>query len=221
MERIPESESISDMTVACRFDEFMRGHRFRQQDYRRLARIVVERGVPAGGTVLDIGTGPGFLGIEVARRLRGTGCRVVGLDLSGAMLNLAVGNAHRRSLGGQLLWLQADAKAMPFGDGEFDVVSSSDSLHHWKDPLPVLNEIARVLKDGGKYLIHDLRRPQCGRARLASWLIGMTVPLDVRSHYRTSIQAAYTPSELRRILSRSMLPDWQVHQGLLDLTILN
>jgi ubiquinone/menaquinone biosynthesis C-methylase UbiE len=221
MERIPEPESISDRAVARRFDEFMRGHRFRQQDYRRLARTVVKRGVPEGGKVLDIGTGPGFLAIEVARRLWGRGCQVVGLDLSEAMLDLAAGNARRRSLEGQLLWLQADVKAIPFGDGEFDFVASSDSLHHWEDPLLALNEIARVLKDEGNYLIHDLKRPACVGTLLASSLIGLTVPPDFRIHYKNSVRAAYTSDELQSILGRSMLPDWQIHEEFLNITIMN
>ena len=71
MERVPESEAIAEMADARRFNEFMGGNRFRQQEYRRLARQAVELGVPPGGKVLDVGTGPGFVAIEVARLLQG------------------------------------------------------------------------------------------------------------------------------------------------------
>lgn len=219
MERISEPESISDMAAARRFDEFMRGHHFRQQEYRRLARRVVEMEVPRGGRVLDVGTGPGFLGIEVAQRLRGDGCQVVGLDLSEAMLELAAHNTWRRSLQSELTWLAADAKAVPFDDGEFDCVVSCDSLHHWENPSPVLDEIARVLKADGNYLIHDLKRPQQRVSRLVSWLIGMTIPSDVRRQYQTSILAAYSSHELRAILQRSRLEGWWIREDLLDITI--
>ncbi len=219
MERIPEVESISDMAVARRFNEFMGGHRFRQQDYRYLARQVVGMGIPPGGKVLDIGTGSGFVGLEVARRLRGTGCVVVGIDLSQAMLALAAENAQRRGMARELEWQHGDAKAMPFDDHEFDLVVSSDSMHHWEDPLPVLNEMARVLKPGGKYLIHDLRRPQRRAQRLVSWLMSVTIPPDLRVHYKNSIQSAYTPDEVRSLLECSRLQDWRIRVTFLTLTV--
>lgn len=219
MERIPEPESISDMAVARRFDQFMRGHHFRQREYRRLARRAGEMGVPRGGWVLDIGTGPGFLGIEVARRCRGSGCQVVGLDLSGAMLELAARNACRRSLDDRLTWLQADARTIPFNDGAFDLVVSSDSLHHWQEPWLVLDEIARVLRADGKYLIHDLKRPQQWLSQLLSWLIGMSVPPDVRRQYQSSIRAAYTSHELGAILRCSRLEGGGIREEIFDITL--
>jgi ubiquinone/menaquinone biosynthesis C-methylase UbiE len=77
MERIPENEAIAEMEDARRYNEMMRG-RLVQHEYQRLARDVVGMGVPPGGRVLDVGTGPGFVAIEVARLLQGSGCKVVG-----------------------------------------------------------------------------------------------------------------------------------------------
>ena len=96
MERIPESEAIAEMADARRFNEFMGGNRFRQQEYRRLACEAVALGVPPGGKVLDVGTGPGFVAIEVARLLEGTGCQVVGMDLSRVMLTIAERTRRRK-----------------------------------------------------------------------------------------------------------------------------
>ena len=100
MNRIPEEQAIAEMTDARRFNEFMGSNRFRQDEYRQLARRVVDLGVPPGGKVLDIGTGPGFVAIEIARLLQGTGVQVVGLDMSPAMLTLAAENATRAGLNG-------------------------------------------------------------------------------------------------------------------------
>lgn len=52
----------------------------------------------------------------------------------------------------------ADANALPFDDETFDRVVSTGSLHHWKDPIPALSEIHRVLKVDGYALIYDLVR---------------------------------------------------------------
>ena len=69
MERIPESEAIAEPVDARRFNEVMGSNRFRLEGYRQLARRAVDAGILPGGKVLDMGTGPGFVAIEVARLL--------------------------------------------------------------------------------------------------------------------------------------------------------
>jgi len=219
MERVAESEAISEMADARRFNEFMGGNRFRQQEYRRLAHEAVALGVPPGGKVLDVGTGSGFVAIEVARLLQGTGCEVVGMDLSRAMLTIAAENAAKEGLNSVLTWREGDVKAMPFDDGEFDLIVCNDSLHHWEDPLLAFDEIARVLKKDGKCVVHDSKRLQKGPARLFSWLIGMMIPADFRVHYRNSIQSSYTAGELQAVLERSRLQSWHIVQDFMDLMV--
>ncbi|MBN2004315.1 MAG: class I SAM-dependent methyltransferase, partial [Anaerolineae bacterium] len=82
------------MADARRFNEFMGSNRFRQQEYRELAQRVAGMGIPDGSKVLDVGTGTGFVAIEVAKLLRERSVQVVGLDLSPAMLTLAAENAQ-------------------------------------------------------------------------------------------------------------------------------
>jgi ubiquinone/menaquinone biosynthesis C-methylase UbiE len=219
VERIPESEAIAEMTETRRFNEAMGSNRFRQHEYRQLARKVVEMGVPPGGRVLDIGTGPGFVAIEVARLLRGSGFEVVGLDLSKAMLTLAAENAQREGLDGMLTWREGDAKAMSFDDGEFDFVVCNDSLHHWEDPLLVFDEIARVLKDDGQCIVHDSKRLQHWWPWLFVRVVGLTIPRDFRVHWWNSIKSSYTSEELRRVLERSQLRGWRIVEDFMDVMI--
>jgi ubiquinone/menaquinone biosynthesis C-methylase UbiE len=219
MERIPESEAIAEPVDARRFNEAMGSNRIRQADYRRLARRAVDIGIPPGGKVLDMGTGPGFVAIEVAKLLEGTGCRVVGMDLSRAMLALAAENAAKAGLDGTLTWREGDVKAMPFDEGEFDLIVSNDSLHHWEDPLPVFDEIARVLKEDGRCIVHDSKRLQ----RRWPWLfvktISLTIPRDFRVHWWNSIRSSYTADELRAILGRSRLTRWRIEEDFMDLMV--
>jgi ubiquinone/menaquinone biosynthesis C-methylase UbiE len=219
MERVPESEAIDAMEDVRRYSEWMGKNRLRQDEYRQLAREVVKMGVPQGGRVLDVGTGPGFVAIAVTRRLQDSNCEVVGLDLSKAMLTVAEENAQQAGLKGVLTWRQGDAKAMPFEDGEFDFVVCNDSLHHWEDPLAVFDEIARVLKDGGQCIVHDLKRVQNWAPRLASWLIGLMIPRDFRVHYWNSIKSSYTPNELSAIVECSCLEGWRIVEDFMDLAV--
>lgn len=135
------------------------------------------------------------------------------------MLELAAQKARRRSLKDQLSWSEANAKAMPFHDGEFDAVVSSDSLRHWEDPLRVLDEIVRVLRPHGTCIIHDLKRPDGWLPRFAATLIGLTIPRDFCIHYKNSIRSAYTAEELQGILQRFLLRNWRIREDLLDVTI--
>jgi ubiquinone/menaquinone biosynthesis C-methylase UbiE len=219
MERVPESEAIAEPVDARRFSEVMSSNRFRQADYRRLAQRAVDLGIPPGGKVLDMGTGPGFVAIEVANLLKGTGSQVVGMDLSQAMLALAAENAAKADLNGTLSWREGDVKAMPFDNGKFDLIVSNDSLHHWGNPLPVFDEIARVLKDDGRCIIHDSKRLQ----RRWPWLfvktISLTIPRDFRVHWWNSIKSSYTADELRAILERSRLTGWRIEEDFMDLAV--
>lgn len=218
MERVPESEAISRATDARQFNEFMRKNRFRQQEYRQLAKRAVGMGVPEGGQVLDVGTGPGFVAIAAACFLQKR-AQVVGMDLSAAMLELAAENAARMGVNGTITWREGDAKQMPFEDNTFDLVISNDSLHHWDDPHLVFNEIARVVKPDGKCLVHDSKRLQTWTPRVVSWGIGLMIPADFRMHYHNSIKSSYSVDELAAILERSHLSSWRIEESFMDLLV--
>lgn len=113
----------------------------------------VARALPEGGRVLEVGSGPGHLAIQMASA---HGLDVVGLDLDAAMIERARGNAARTAAATPPSFVVGDVASLPFPDDTFDVVVSTLSMHHWEDPSAGLNEIARVLKPGGRALIWDL-----------------------------------------------------------------
>lgn len=127
--------------------------------YRRVADDVLALPelvtMPEISAVLEIGSGPGELALEIARRLPGG--EVVGIDLAGAMIDRAVDRARTEGLAKRVRFVLADAAALPLADGSFDVAVSTLSLHHWTDPATVFTETARVLRPGGVALIYDLR----------------------------------------------------------------
>jgi ubiquinone/menaquinone biosynthesis C-methylase UbiE len=219
MRQVPEDVVFADMAEARRFNDVMRKNKYWQEECQELAQQVAALGVPSGGRLLDLETGPGYLVIEVARLLQGTGCRIVGMDTSEIMLTLAAENAQREGVSGMLTWRQGNPKAMPFGDDEFDFVTSNDSLHHWDDPLPVFDEIARVLRGDGRCVFRDSKRQHGFFPRLLAWAIGIVVPPAFRVHYWNSLRSSYAADELQAILERSRLTGWRIEEGLMDLTI--
>jgi ubiquinone/menaquinone biosynthesis C-methylase UbiE len=114
--------------------------------------------LPKGSTLLDIGTGPGLVPIDIAKRL--PDIKVIGIDLSSKMINLASRNESREMGMGSgrlsnLKFLVMDAKNLNLPDNSIDMVLSTGSMHHWKDPVKVFNEIYRVLKPGQEAWICD------------------------------------------------------------------
>ena len=108
------------------------------------ARLVRFAGITAGQRVLDVGSGTGVAAITAAR----LGATVTGSDLTPELLEQARENAHISGV--QVDWREADAEALPFGDGEFDVVISQ--FGHMFAPRPdvATAEMLRVLKPGGR-----------------------------------------------------------------------
>ncbi|MDH6108210.1 SAM-dependent methyltransferase [Kitasatospora sp. MAP12-15] len=93
----------------------------------------------AGKDVLELGCGAAHWSASLA----GRGARVVGLDISGAQLRHA-------SRGDRFHPVLADAQALPFADGSFDLVLSDYGAMSWADPYLTVPEAARVLRPGGQ-----------------------------------------------------------------------
>jgi ubiquinone/menaquinone biosynthesis C-methylase UbiE len=108
------------------------------------------------GIVLEISPGPGYLGIDWLAKTEET--KLVGLDISNEMLKRSRANATSEGLQDRAEYVHGDACSIPFKDDQFAAVFANGGLHEWADPITVFNEIARVLKDGGRYWITDLRR---------------------------------------------------------------
>lgn len=117
---------------------------------RRVRRQVSAlAGVTGTSRVLDVATGTG----AQARAFAEKAWEVVGVDLSEAMLRVA----RRKSTTPNLRFQQADATALPFPDGSFDVTSISLALHEMPQSVRprVLSELARVTRPGGTVAVVD------------------------------------------------------------------
>jgi len=117
---------------------------------RRWRKLAVTEVVWPGDRVLDACCGTGDLAVEAERR----GGRVVGLDFSEKMLERA------RKKSGAIEWVQGDALALPFADGEFDAATVGFGVRNLADLEGGLRELARVLKPGGKLAVLEITRPR-------------------------------------------------------------
>ena len=98
----------------------------------------------AGEAILDLGVGGGALSRALAR----AGVRVTGVDPSDVVLAGA-----RRSIGDRGRFLMGRGEAIPLADGAMDKAASVNALYFWDALGPVMAELARVLRPGGRLVL--------------------------------------------------------------------
>jgi arsenite methyltransferase len=146
------------------------------RERERLLDLVPWRG---DETVLDVGCGRGLLLIGAAGRL--TTGTAVGLDLwqaedlTGNRPEATLENARLEGVGDRVEVQTGDMRKMPFADARFDTVVSNVAIHNVYESagrIQTMGEIARVLKPGGRVVIHDIRHvDQYAAALSASGLV--------------------------------------------------
>jgi len=178
---------------------------------RRAVLRAVDELLPTLGpraTLLDVGTGLGDIPAAARRRAarRGMTLVTVGVDLRASV---AASSRARTSES-----VCADARALPFADGAFDVVTCSQTLHHFdeRDAVRVLHELTRVARVG--VVVGDLRRSWLAAALfwLVSWPLGFSA---ITRHDGTlSVLRGFTADELRALARSAGVDEPTVHGSL-------
>jgi ubiquinone/menaquinone biosynthesis C-methylase UbiE len=210
--RIPETDhGITGELNVKAYDVMMR--KMRDRGWIE-TKLIIQSGIHFG-LALEVGPGPGYLGLEWLKNTSDTILK--GLDISDDMITLAERNAREYDLTQRAEYVKGDACKMPFDKEYFDAVFTNGSLHEWAHPEEILNEIARVLKPGGRYCISDLRRDMNPLVKGFLWLA--TQPKEMRRGLLSSIGSSYTPSECQELLSRTRLPGWKIENNRLGIVI--
>ena len=119
-------------------------HRFAKETIWELGEVLVRAcGISAGQRVLDVAAGTGNTAIRAVE----AGAEAVASDLTPE--NFQAGRREAEPHGVELEWVEADAEALPFADGEFDVVTSSFGAIFAPDHQAVADEMLRVCRPGG------------------------------------------------------------------------
>jgi ubiquinone biosynthesis O-methyltransferase len=119
-----------------------------------------------GRSILDIGCGDGEFAFALERR----GAIVEGIDASADMI--ATASARAQDENADVSFQVAIAQRLPFPDGQFDIVTAITILCFVDDADPVFQEIARVLRPGGRLIIGELGKWSTWAAgrRIRAWL---------------------------------------------------
>lgn len=206
--RIPlPEEPIAEMDAVNQYDKGAR--LYMMPEYKYFVNKVLRKGVKRG-RVLDIGTGSGRLAIELAK-VKNCDFDIVAVDISGNMIRKARENARRAGVEDRIKFFVGTAAALPFDDNSFDIVISYASLHHWFEPVTVLNEVARVTGEKGFAVIRDNKRVyQNPVGKAIIWLVTRFMNKRHRENWPKAILASYTVPEARELLMQSKLNHYRV-----------
>ncbi len=127
--------------------------------------------IQLGETVLDVGSGAGFDSF-IAGQAVGQGGRVIGVDMTEAMLDKARNTAQQMGLG-QVEFRHGFAEELPVPDASVDVAISNGVINLCPDKYKAFEEVFRTLKPGGRLYLSDIvvhkPVPDAAKANVDLW----------------------------------------------------
>ncbi|MBN1574331.1 MAG: class I SAM-dependent methyltransferase [Deltaproteobacteria bacterium] len=181
-----KEEAISGFENVDRYRKVHRGSKDMQ--YSSLIKGI--KALNISGRYLEVGAGPGTLAAMIAQEMPNV--QITAFDLSPEMAKFANEYISESGLDGRVRSLACNAvdKKEIEKLGTFDLVYSSFSLHHWRDPEKVIENLMGAVKGNGVLYLYDLKR--------VWWLY--LVPSN--GGFISSIRASYLPEEMGDLLDR-------------------
>jgi len=151
--------------------------------------------------VIDLGTGTARIPILLAEQL--PQCRIMALDASPAMLDIAKINIDIAMMTERVQLTHMDGKQIDFEDDYFHVVMSNSIVHHIPQPMQVLSEAVRITLPGGHIFVRDLKRPN-SEAELQHLVETHTANENESSRkmFAESLRAALTLEEIQALVGQ-------------------
>jgi ubiquinone/menaquinone biosynthesis C-methylase UbiE len=192
LQRVLEPEVMDDPREAQLYDEM---------DHQAVNKKFVEDMLSCGsvvGRILDVGTGTAQIPIEICRQAEQ--CQVMACDLAVSMLDIARRNIAIAGFEHRIRLYHGDAKSLDCEEQTFDWVVSNSLIHHIPEPGPVIQQMLRVLRPGGRLFLRDLLRPDTN-ATIESLVQLYTgdQPEMSQQLFRQSLAAALSLDEVRQL----------------------
>ena len=174
--------------------------------------------LPAGGRILEVAPGPGYLAIELAKLGK---YQIIGLDISKSFVGIAQGKA--KEAGVAIEFRHGNASDMPFDGGSFDLIICRAAFKNFTEPIQALDEMHRVLRPGGKALIIDLRRDtSCEDIKTLidsldlSWISTFITKWTFKVFL---LKNAYTSGEIRQLVSQTRFAPPEIREDTVGMEI--
>lgn len=191
------------------------------EEYNRMVKVhywllnrpfiqMVSKLVSCNQKVLDIGTGPGWNSIGLAKRH--PEWKITAIDLSPDMIAIAKKNAAAEGVSDQINFIVGDATKLPFKDNEFGLVISHFMLHHIDHPEDLLVEANRVRHQQGQVFIKDLLRQPNWKKGFLLWFSKYFLRYNDEQlrEYDESMGAGLTLNEVPNKLEKAKIRGSQI-----------
>ncbi len=180
------------------------------EQYRAWARIVSENAATRSA-ILEVAPGPGYLSIELAKLGH---YKIVGLDISKTFVDIAQKKAREAEV--DVEFRQGNAGHMPFPDRTFDFIICTSAFKNFAEPVRVLDEMFRVLRQGGTALIIDLRK-DAPKAEINEYVKQMNLntinTFMTKLTFKGLLKRAYTRTEFQDLAAESMFGTSEIRDG--------
>jgi demethylmenaquinone methyltransferase / 2-methoxy-6-polyprenyl-1,4-benzoquinol methylase len=189
------------------------------QDAKWKRKLVAIADVTKGERALDLASGTGDIAFAVAAR----GAKTIGLDITHRMLQLArlrsAGASARQAV--DIPWINGDMIALPFKSASFDLVTTGYGLRNVPDLTAAIDEIARVLRPGGRLLSLDFNKPENAIVR-AAYLSYLSIVGSVLGWilHRDPDTYRYIPASIRRYAGARGVADLLASRGFDHVTVI-
>lgn len=164
--------------------------------YRGIVKDVRELNI--SGRFLEMGAGPGFLVVMLAREY--PDISITAVDISPNMAVVANEHIVENQLQDRISYVVGDVNDCDFVQklGKFDFVYSTFSLHDWKPPDDAIRNLWEAVGENGILYTHDFRR------------LGLLCALPIKDGAIDSMRAAYSPDEIKAIFQRTGITDFRI-----------
>lgn len=216
-DRISEPDIIEDKELAEYYS--LMAKRYMGIPCKRVLKRVMAKGIERG-TVLDVGTGPGVFPIFLSKSIPEV--RFQGIDLSSVMIEIAKKNAIEEGVESRIEFKVGSAYSLPCEDHSIDLLLCVNTLHHLDRPIEFFNEVARVLKGGGGFVIVDFHRdtsPFLICLFDVLWRFFFKGHPNAKEGFLESVRSSYTVKECKNFLERSELRDWHLYTRTVEMWI--
>ena len=176
--------------------------------YENLVFSSLDLGV-SKGRMLDLGTQFGLCSIALAKQ--DYNFKITSFQDSVKSLEISKKFAEEYMVEGKIKWALGKGESLPFGDRTFDLVISGFDMHHWENPVRVFNEMERVMKTKGAFIIGDLRRDAFNVMMPLLKTVSYAVKNNrIYEEMKSSFSSSYTKSEVVELMKNSNLKGYNV-----------
>ncbi|HTI40140.1 MAG TPA: bifunctional demethylmenaquinone methyltransferase/2-methoxy-6-polyprenyl-1,4-benzoquinol methylase UbiE [Vicinamibacterales bacterium] len=163
-------------------------------DTRWRARAVRELALSADAHVIDLCTGTADLAIASA--IHDAGVQVVGVDFAAEMLRVGLAKLRGREMARSITLIRGDATAIPVCTGWADAATIGFGIRNVARPEQALDELARVLRPGGRLAILEFGEPIVGVRAVYNWYFRSVLPRLGRLVSKHQSAYSYLPASV-------------------------